>query len=78
MSTQTISGRVPELTLGWRLKMALGDMRRDDIAESLGVNPATVTRWMGDRGAKPRRAYILQPSDPKVRGRVGFVATDAA
>ena len=52
--------RVPELTLGWRLKMALGDMKRDDMAEALGVNPATVSRWMADRGAQPKRAYLIQ------------------
>lgn len=54
------SERIPQLTLGWRLKMALGDMKRDEIAETLGVNPATISRWMADKGAPPKRAYILQ------------------
>lgn len=40
--------------------MALGEMRRDDMAELLGVNPATVSRWMADKGAPPKRAYLMQ------------------
>lgn len=59
MSTQR-SERIPELTLGWRLKMALGDMKRDEMAAILGVNPATVSRWMADKGAAPKRAYLAQ------------------
>lgn len=54
------SERIPELTLGWRLKMALGDMKRDDMAEVLGVNPATISRWMADKGSPPKRAYLAQ------------------
>ena len=59
MTTQR-SERIPELTLGWRLKMALGDMKRDEMADILGVNPATVSRWMGDKGQPPKRAYLAQ------------------
>lgn len=59
MTTQR-SERIPELTLGWRLKMALGDMKRDEMAGVLGVNPATVSRWMSDKGAPPKRAYLAQ------------------
>lgn len=59
MSTHTTQ-RVPQLTLGWRLKMALGDMKVQDMADALGVNRATVGRWMADKGAPPKRAYLLQ------------------
>lgn len=59
MSTQRHE-RIPRLTLGWRLKMALGDMKRDDMAVALGVNPATVSRWTADKGAPPKRAYLAQ------------------
>lgn len=59
MSTQT-HGSVPELTLGWRLQMALGDMKVQDMADALGVSRATAGRWMHDKGAAPKRAYILQ------------------
>ena len=40
--------------------MALGDMKVQDMADTLGVNRATIGRWMHDRGAPPKRAYILQ------------------
>lgn len=60
MSTQSTERRIPPLTLGWRLKMSLGDMKRDEMAEQLGVNPATISRWMADRGAPPKRAYLAQ------------------
>lgn len=60
MSTQPTEGRIPELTLGWRLKMSLRGMSREQMADALGVDKATITRWMGDRGARPRRAYLSQ------------------
>ena len=53
-------GTIPELTLGWRMKMALGEMKVQEMADALGVNRATVGRWMRDDGARPRRAYLLQ------------------
>lgn len=51
---------IPALTLGWRLKMALADsdLSREDMAEQLGVTVSTLSRWQGDRGAAPSRAYI--------------------
>lgn len=52
--------RVPELTLGWRLKMALGSMQAGTMADLLGVSRQTLTRWMGDKGAPPKRAYLVQ------------------
>ncbi|MDE9364544.1 helix-turn-helix domain-containing protein [Luteipulveratus sp. YIM 133132] len=62
MSTQTVQGAIPTVTLGWRLQMALGltPMTAQQIAEALGVNRGTVARWMHDKGAPPKRAYILQ------------------
>ena len=59
MSTQPL-GNIPELTLGWRLQMSLGEMKVQEMAETLGVNRATVGRWMHDKGAPPKRAYVLQ------------------
>lgn len=52
--------RVPQVTLGWRLKMALahGDLRREEMATHLGVDPGTLSRWMADKGAPPKRAYL--------------------
>lgn len=60
MSTQTQEGRVPELTLGWRLKMSLGDMSRAEMAEALEVDPGTISRWCADKGTAPKRAFVLQ------------------
>lgn len=60
MSQDMAMGRVPELTLGWRLRMALGGMSAGDMADWLGVNRATVSRWMNGHGAPPRRAFIAQ------------------
>jgi len=59
MSEQPTGGNIPEITLGWRLQLALGDMKVQEMADTLGVNRATIGRWMHDRGA-PKRAYILQ------------------
>lgn len=52
--------RIPELTLGWRLKMSLGEISRDQIAEMMDVTPSTISRWMSDKGAPPKRPYLLQ------------------
>lgn len=59
MSTQQ-EERVPQLTLGWRLKMALGDISVQEMAEHLGVTRSTLSRWMSDTGKPPRRAYVAQ------------------
>lgn len=61
MSTLTEGGgRVPKLTLGWRLLMSLGDMKRSEIAEQLGVDDSTISRWTHDKGQPPKRAYLAQ------------------
>lgn len=52
--------RIPELTLGWRLKMSLGEVTREDIARVMDVTPSTISRWMADKGAPPRRPYLIQ------------------
>ena len=51
---------VPAWTLGWRLKRALdeGRVSAGEMALYLGVNRATVSRWMNDVGAQPKRAYV--------------------
>lgn len=60
MTTHHSHERVPALTLGWRLKMALGERSADEMAAHLGVSRQTVSRWMNDHGAAPKRAYIIQ------------------
>lgn len=78
MTQQTTAGAVPQITLGWRLKMALGDkVSVQQMADELGVARATLSRWMGDKGRAPARAYIAQwalltgvPFDWLLTGRV--------
>jgi transcriptional regulator with XRE-family HTH domain len=60
MTQDATTGQVPTLTLGWRLKMALGDMPVQEMCELLGVSRATVSRWMAGKGKAPTRAYIAQ------------------
>jgi transcriptional regulator with XRE-family HTH domain len=62
MTQHAHSSNVPQVTLGWRLKMALayGDVAAHDMADQLGVARATVSRWMADKGTPPRRAYLTQ------------------
>lgn len=60
MTTQTQEGRVPELTLDWRLQMALGDMKRSEMADTLGVDPGTISRWCHGKGKPPKRVYLMQ------------------
>jgi transcriptional regulator with XRE-family HTH domain len=51
---------IPALTLGWRLKMALGDLSAHEMADALEVSRGTVSRWMADKGAPPRAVYVRQ------------------
>jgi len=55
-------GVIPEWTLGWRLQRALAHagVSVEDMATELGVTRATLSRWMHDRGAPPRAAYVKQ------------------
>lgn len=52
--------RIPPLTLGLRLKMAMdwADYSRDDMATELGVHPSTISRWMNDKGEPPKRGHV--------------------
>jgi transcriptional regulator with XRE-family HTH domain len=62
MTQQTAPGAIPELTLGWRLRMSLdhAGISVQTMAEQLGVTRATLSRWMSDKGKRPNRAYISQ------------------
>ncbi len=60
MTTQTHHGRIPQLTLGWRMKLSLGDVSAQEMGEYLGVSRQTLSRWMGDVGTPPKRAYLAQ------------------
>ena len=53
--------RIPPLTLGLRLKMAMNFAGYDrvDMAAELGVDKSTISRWTNDDGAPPNRGYVL-------------------
>lgn len=59
MSEQRNPGGVPELTLGWRMKMALGhDVTAQEMADELGMSRGQVSRYLNDKGT-PRRAVLV-------------------
>lgn len=51
---------VPPWTLGWRLQRALSwaDMTTAAMADVLDVDRSTISRWVNDKGAPPRRIYL--------------------
>lgn len=53
---------VPQLTLGWRLQMALGHghVTVQEMADDLGMARSSLSRWLNDHGAPPRRIFILR------------------
>lgn len=53
---------IPQLTLGWRLQMALAHagVSVQEMAGGLGVSRSTVSRWIHDDGAPPRAAFVKQ------------------
>lgn len=60
MSEQVDYAEEPELTLGWRLQMALhkGGLKQTDLMDKFEVSRQTVSRWCNDVGAKPKK-FIL-------------------
>lgn len=52
---------VPQWTLGWRLQRALAHagLRAETMADELGVDRRTLSRWMHDKGPV-RRGYLSQ------------------
>jgi transcriptional regulator with XRE-family HTH domain len=83
-------GQIPEWTLGWRLQRSLAHagIAVEEIAEEMGVSRSTVSRWLNDRGAAPKAAYLkmwalrtgvpfawLADTDPTGRGGSKIQAT---
>lgn len=54
--TADTAHQIPELTLGWRLRMAMerSDLDQSRWAEYLGVNRNTITRWTHDKSPVAR------------------------
>lgn len=59
-ATNNHGGLIPQITLGWRLRMAMehAGLKADDLAAEFGVHRGTITRWTHDIGSPPRRIYI--------------------
>src|SRR5690349_19437899 len=60
MTTDISTTRIPELTLGWRLRMAMEntDLDQGEWANYLGVNRNTITRWTHDKSPVARGQLI--------------------
>lgn len=60
MSDIAANDGIPEITLGWRLRMAMekAGLKADYMAAELGVHRGTITRWTHDFGSPPRPIYL--------------------
>lgn len=60
MTEQTDWAPVPELTLGWRIQMALdhGDLKHKDLMEKFEISRGTVSNWCRDLGQPPKK-FVL-------------------
>jgi len=57
MSNEATETRIPEITLGWRLRMSMdhAGIKAEQMAAEFEVHRGTITRWTHDKGAPPRR-----------------------
>ena len=62
MSELPVEGAVPDWTLGWRMQRALAHagISAGEMAAELEVSRGTLSRWLNDRGARPRAIYLRQ------------------
>lgn len=53
---------VPEVTLGWRIRIALdhGNLKHDDLMKEFEVSRDTVSRWCRDVGPAPKKFILNQ------------------
>lgn len=60
MSDVAANEGIPEITLGWRLRIAMerANLKAEYMAEELGVHRGTITRWTHDIGRPPRPIYL--------------------
>jgi transcriptional regulator with XRE-family HTH domain len=65
MSDIATNDGIPEITLGWRLRMAMerAGLKAEQMAEELGVHRGTITRWTHDIGKPPRPIYLQRWAD---------------
>lgn len=62
MSDTAAHDDVPQVTLGWRLRIALerADIKAEVMATELGVHRGTITRWTHEIGKPPRPVYLRE------------------
>ena len=60
MSTDAAFGVVPEVTLGWRMKIArdLAGMDQEALAKATGIARNTISNYELGLTARPKRLYI--------------------
>jgi transcriptional regulator with XRE-family HTH domain len=65
MSNIAADDGIPEITLGWRLRIAMerAGLKAEDMAAQLGVHRGTITRWTHDIGKPPRAIYLHRWAD---------------
>lgn len=65
MSDIATTHDVPEITLGWRLRIAMerAGIKAEEAAITLGVHRGTITRWTHDIGSPPRAIYLEKWAD---------------
>lgn len=53
---------IPELTLGWRIQMALaaGGLKQTDLMNHFELSRGTISRWCRDESVPPKRHQIMQ------------------
>ena len=54
------AGVVPQVTLGWRLKLAMAqaDLSQRELADKLGVDKGTINRWTTEQ-TKPKPGQLM-------------------
>lgn len=57
-----MTGTIPPLTLGWRLRMAIehAGIPAGRLAEELSIDRGTLTRWMHDKYRRPINPLFLR------------------
>jgi transcriptional regulator with XRE-family HTH domain len=60
MTEQADFAIVPEVTLGWRIQIALAeaDLKHKDLVEKFEVSRETVSRWCRDVGRPPKKHVL--------------------
>ena len=60
MTEQADFAPVPQLTLGWRIQMALehGGLKHSDLMDKFEVSRGTVSRWCRDVGQPPKKFML--------------------